>query len=148
MASQVDKDLIVAVGATDRGDDASNFEEIKSLLANGASGDFVFEDEPSIPGELEGYSALMVAARNGRRDVVELLLESGADPAVTGEDFYPQMGPVHCAAKSGHPACLALLLNAVCSSMILTEYRYCELSCTYIDMNMKRFLASYWGNIP
>jgi ankyrin repeat protein len=59
------------------------------------------------PFDAEGRTPIMVAARNGRADLVRLLLEAGADPELTdsiGES------PLIMAAAHGHAEVCKLLL--------------------------------------
>ncbi|GAB3543624.1 ankyrin repeat domain-containing protein [Spirosoma fluminis] len=57
-------------------------EKIKLLLAHGADPNAVYP--PTATGWLAGHPALLAAARLELWDVCQLLLECGADPAVTG----------------------------------------------------------------
>lgn len=77
---------------------AGDREAVKSQLAAGA--------DPN-PFDDEGRTPIMVAARNGRADLVRLLLEAGADPELTdsiGES------PLIMAAAHGHAEVCKLLL--------------------------------------
>ncbi|XP_034149480.1 ankyrin repeat and SOCS box protein 3 isoform X2 [Esox lucius] len=51
---------------------------------------------------------LLIAAQEGHRGCVELLLDHGADPNLSCSDSWPQL-PVHAAAEFGHEAILARL---------------------------------------
>ncbi|GAB3506330.1 hypothetical protein GCM10027341_39210 [Spirosoma knui] len=62
--------------------DKDRLEKIKLLLAHGADPNAVYP--PTATGWLAGHSALLAAARLELWDVCQLLLERGADPAVTG----------------------------------------------------------------
>lgn len=51
---------------------------------------------------------LILAAYYGHTEVVECLLQSGANLSATGED---QSTALHCAAQEGHPSTVSVLLG-------------------------------------
>ena len=75
-------------------------ETVELLLSNGAS--------VNVQGKLEGFTALMTAAAEGQLEVVRLLLQHGADPALKDEDSDTAES---FALEKGHSAVVELLRN-------------------------------------
>lgn len=85
--------------AAQKGEDA----QVSALLADGAD-----------PNERdgEGATALFIAARWGRISVVEVLLESGADPLIVAKNPYGSGGTaIHIASQRGHVEIVEMLLD-------------------------------------
>lgn len=61
--------------------DRIGFKNAEKLLENGAD-----VDEKQVSGEAAGYTCLMMAARNQRPDIVNFLVENGADVNVKAEN--------------------------------------------------------------
>ena len=78
---------------------------LEMLLLKGASPDRMEQDHIVAP---HGGSALMLACRAGRSDIVSLLLSQGADPNLWN---YNDEGPIHEAAASGNIEVLRLLVQ-------------------------------------
>ena len=81
--------------------DRIGFKNAKTLLEKGAD-----VDEKQVSGEAEGYTCLMMAARNQRPDIVNFLVENGADvnaKAGNGDT------PLSLAEKEGDQEMVALL---------------------------------------
>jgi len=91
LASPLDLELMRAAGAGDA-------SEVAKLLARGAQADAA---------DAARSTALLVAAREGRREVVRLLLAAGADVDGRGG----AMTPLAAAALRGHLQVAALLLR-------------------------------------
>ncbi|XP_065166554.1 serine/threonine-protein phosphatase 6 regulatory ankyrin repeat subunit A-like isoform X2 [Atheta coriaria] len=71
----------------------------------------------------EGYTPLLVAAREGHTPNVQMLLRYGAKVAIC--DDVAGMSPVHHSAKNGHLHCLALLVdNSEVKSVIDRRDKY------------------------
>ena len=76
---------------------ANNKDTLKYLMSQGVS--------PNAKTE-EGYTALTTAIRDGRMELVEILLDNGADPNIQGQDW-----PIYMAVR--RPAILAKILAVV-----------------------------------
>lgn len=80
---------------------AGDERKLRSALKDGASVSALSKT---------GWTALMIAALNGRDGCVRILLEAGADPNWSGGD--PRHEPLLQAAKGGHLQCARSLLEA------------------------------------
>lgn len=79
-------------------------QKVRSLLATGVN---VNELDGS------GATALFVAAKFGRAELVGLLLETGANPLIAPKGPFGSLGtPLHVAAKAGHVDVIRLLLDS------------------------------------
>ncbi len=79
----------------------SNYDLAEMLISKGADA-----DEAPVSGDLQGYTALLFAARDNNPDAVKFLLDHGADPNaanVLGET------PLSAAEKAGNSEVVALL---------------------------------------
>ena len=66
----------------------------------------------------KGWAPLHQAARHGYLNVVQLLIDNGADPTATNKDGKM---PICCAAAAGHYEVLSYLLNKDHDSLQLME---------------------------
>lgn len=102
-------------------DDASLSEQdkltrIEELLSSGAD---VNQRRPVYSNPNDWHTPLLVASREGNTDIVELLLEYGADQTITG---YPMNAiAMHKAAYMGHPDILKLLVKAEGADKVLND---------------------------
>ena len=72
-------------------------EEVRAIIDDGVDIDY----------RLEGKTPLLVAALDGHREIVDLLLEAGADPNAPGDET-----PLLVAAVGGHGEIVDILLEA------------------------------------
>ncbi|HEV7405256.1 MAG TPA: ankyrin repeat domain-containing protein, partial [Chthoniobacteraceae bacterium] len=84
-----------------------NLEEIGALIDGGQD---VNQVHPVEAGGDDGHTPLLAAARDGRAEIVKLLLERGASPEATDGLF--RAYPTHKAAFFGHEEALRTLLDA------------------------------------
>ena len=82
--------------------------DIVALQEAMSQADFAINDIVYIPYDY-GVTLLMIAATNGNTDIVQLLIEAGADPNGTGEDI---SGPLSRAAFMSHFEVAKLLVKA------------------------------------
>lgn len=89
------------MSALREGDDAG----AAAAIASGADVNAV---SPCVNSFFDGHTPLLVAARDGRTEVVRLLLEAGADTAVVDWTF--KGSPLHKATYNGSPEIVRLLV--------------------------------------
>lgn len=92
--------------------------EVRNLLREGADANAYFVQDEGFGDRLE-YSALHIAARNGRADVLELLISHGAEVDVPDEGGYT---PLHTAAWRGTVATMQALVEAGADVNIRSGY--------------------------
>jgi ankyrin repeat protein len=86
---------------------SGDLEELRAALAAGADVNGFVERRGT------SYTSLMRAARAGRCDVIQALLQAGADPNLCGrENFGTNVTPLMLAARQGHTSAVGLLLQA------------------------------------
>lgn len=93
------------IEAVTRGD----FSQVKELLAP-LPDDFIREDLMSVLKNRNGETLLMIASIKGYPEIVELLLEKGADPRVNNLNR-PGYTPLHYATAYNHLEVVKLLLD-------------------------------------
>jgi len=91
--------LMAAVGS-------NNLAEVKKLIKAGAD---VNEKSPVLGSGNDGQTPLLVASFCGFTEIVEELINAGANPKIV--DYLLKATPLHKAAFSGHPGPLKLLLK-------------------------------------
>ncbi|MBE7382772.1 MAG: ankyrin repeat domain-containing protein [Leptolyngbya sp. SIO1E4] len=78
--------------------------QVKALIAEGAAVNTV---SPIMSSGNDGHTPLLVAARDGLCEIVEMLLKAGADQTIS--DHYMKAVPLHKAAYMGHAAVIQVL---------------------------------------
>lgn len=117
---------------------AGDLEQVGRLLSGGADANAVTEGRGSVslgPGSglmTSGWTALMLAAYTGRREIVELLLRHGA--RVNGRDHYRRT-PLMAAAMAGRAEVAALLLA-----------HGAELEAVACETETALYWAAAWGH--
>jgi len=91
------------MAATEKGD----VELVKKLIAEGKPVDTVY---PHVNSFSDGHTPLIVAARDNHYEIVELLLDAGAEVNVF--DWVFKGYPIHKATYNGRPDILQTLLNS------------------------------------
>ena len=76
----------------------------------------LLKDGVNVDASKGGYTALMYAGRDNRGDVVDILMEAGADPNAPPSDT-----PLDAAVQKGHEGTAAVLME-VRSSEIARDY--------------------------
>ena len=90
--------LMQAVGS-------NNLKKVKELIESGVD---VNEKSPVVGSGNDGQTPLLVACFSGFTDIVETLIEAGANPRIV--DYLLKATPLHKAAYAGHPGPLKALL--------------------------------------
>jgi hypothetical protein len=88
-----------------------NADTISSLIDDGFNVNVYFDDDPN-DGIFFKNTPLHIAAANGDQDIVELLIDAGADlNAVSSAGFQDHVVPLYEAAFNGHKDIVELLLD-------------------------------------
>ena len=96
----------------------------------------ILEHDPAAVNDEDNDSqtALHLACIHGKYDVVELLLDKGAD--IEARDFNLWM-PLDCAAAYGRPKCAKMLLEAGASVDPVDKVGFCSLSNRILHLKLR-----------
>ena len=102
----------------------------------------ILEHDPAAVNDEDNDSqtALHLACIHGKYDVVELLLDKGAD--IEARDFNLWM-PLDCAAAYGRPKCAKMLLEAGASVDPVDKGGFCSWSNRILHRKLLRKLSHY-----
>ncbi|MCF8369995.1 MAG: ankyrin repeat domain-containing protein [Bacteroidales bacterium] len=85
---------------------ANDLKAVEQLIAKGAN---VNEQSPVLGSGNDGQTPLLVACFNGFTEIVEKLINAGANPKIV--DYLLKATPLHKAAFAGHPESMKLVLS-------------------------------------
>ncbi|MPR35312.1 ankyrin repeat domain-containing protein [Salmonirosea aquatica] len=85
---------------------SNDLKKVKELIESGVD---VNQKSPVVGSGNDGQTPLLVACFNGFTDIVEALIQAGANPRIV--DYLLKATPLHKAAYAGHPGPLKALLE-------------------------------------